>query len=101
MLRALAFVSVRQQQDQAREQVPLGFAGNNELIDDGLRYVGEVAKLRFPQNQSLWTVSAVAIFKAQHPRFRERGIVNLTARLILRDVLKRNVFLFVLNIEKD
>src|SRR6266700_6286190 len=101
VLRALAFVSVRKQQYQAGEQVPLGFAGNNELINDRLRYVGKVTKLRFPQNQSLRIVSAVAIFKSKDSRFRERGIVNLAARLILGDVLKRNEFLFVFNIEKD
>ena len=53
VLRPLSFVSVRQQQNQAAQQVPLVFAGDDELIDDDLRAVGEVAELRFPHHQRL------------------------------------------------
>ena len=48
MFRPLAFVAVRKKHDQAGEQVPLGFSGTDELVDDGLSNVGEVAELCFP-----------------------------------------------------
>ena len=50
MLRALAFVTVGQQQDETGEQIPLGFTGADELIDDGLRDVDKVSELSFPQD---------------------------------------------------
>ncbi len=58
MLRALAFVAVRQQQRDAGQQAPLGFAGGDELVDDDLRAVGEVAELRFPQHERFGEVAA-------------------------------------------
>ena len=66
MLRSLAFVAVRQQQDEAGEQIPLVFAGADELIDDDLRAVGEVAELRFPQNQRFGIVAAEAVLESEH-----------------------------------
>src|SRR5438046_10290253 len=50
VLRSLAFVAVGQKQHDAGEQIPLGFTGADELIDDGLRDVDEVAELGFPEN---------------------------------------------------
>ena len=49
MLRALAFVAVRQEQRQAAQAVPLRFAGADELVDDDLRAVGEIAELALPR----------------------------------------------------
>src|ERR1700722_6139224 len=49
MFRSLAFVAVGQEQDDAGEQVPLGLAGADELVDDGLGNVDEVAELSFPE----------------------------------------------------
>ncbi len=48
VLRALAFISVRQQHDESGEQAPLVFSGGNELINDDLRAVGEISELGFP-----------------------------------------------------
>src|SRR5882672_7785925 len=72
VLRSLALVAVGEKQDKAGEQVPLGLAGGDELIDNGLRYVHEVAELSFPKHKRLGIVSAVAVFEAEHSRFRER-----------------------------
>ena len=58
VLRALAFVSVRQQHHNAGEQSPLVFARGDELVDDDLRAVGEVAELRLPQHQRFGIVAA-------------------------------------------
>ena len=49
VLRPLPLVAVRQEQDEARQQAPLVLAGAEELVDDDLRAVGEVAELRLPE----------------------------------------------------
>src|SRR5438034_336021 len=51
VLRPLAVVAMRQQHDNTGEQTPLGFAGCDELIDDALRAVDEVAELRLPEDE--------------------------------------------------
>ena len=51
VFRSLALVAVRQQHHNAGEQIPLGFAGADELIDDGLRNVDEVPELGLPENE--------------------------------------------------
>src|ERR1700693_3084229 len=66
VFRSLAFVAVRQEQDEAGEQVPLGLPGGDELIDDGLRDVYEIAELGFPENESLGIVAAVAVFEPEN-----------------------------------
>src|ERR1700737_659775 len=48
MLRSLAFVAVWKKQDQAGGKIPFVYAGADELIDDDLRAVDEIAELRFP-----------------------------------------------------
>src|SRR5579864_8269743 len=44
MLRTLPFVTVRQQKHQSAQQSPFVLARGDELIDDDLRAVGEVAE---------------------------------------------------------
>ena len=73
VLRPLPFVAVRQQQHQAGEQPPLVFAARDELVDDDLRAVREVAELRFPQHQRLGIVAAVAVLEAQDAGFGKRA----------------------------
>src|SRR5580698_4356445 len=65
VFRSLAFVAVREQHHDAGEQVPLGFAGGDELVDDGLGDVDEVAELGFPENERFGIVAAVAVFEAE------------------------------------
>src|SRR5271157_1214847 len=71
MFRSLAFVAVREKQDQAGEKVPLGFTGADELVNDGLRNVDEVAELGFPENERFGIVAAVAVFEAEDSGFGE------------------------------
>ena len=63
---SLAFVAVWEKQHYAGEQIPLGFAGGDELVDDGLGNVDEVAELGFPENERFGIVAAVAVFEAEH-----------------------------------
>ncbi len=100
VLRSLAFVAVRQQQDQAGEQSPLVLARRDELVDDDLRAICEIAKLSFPENQRLGIVAAVAVLVAHDCGFRENGVVDLEFRLIRSNVIQRNVRMLVLDIEE-
>ena len=101
VLRALAFVAVRQQQHEAAEQAPLVFAGGDELIDDDLRAVGEVAELRFPQHQGFRVVAAVAVLEAEHAGFGEDRVVDAEARLVRGEVVQRNPALLVFDVDED
>src|SRR5277367_7136790 len=64
VLGTLAVVPVREKHDDAGEQPPLSFASGNELIDDRLRTVNEVAELRLPEDEGFGIVAGVAVFVA-------------------------------------
>jgi len=53
MFRSLALIAVRQQADEAGHSQPLAFARRDELVEQHLRAVGEVAELRFPHRQRI------------------------------------------------
>ena len=93
MLGALAFKAVRQQHHQAARLAPLGFGAGNELVDHDLRAVGEVAELRFPDDQRQRVGHAVAEFEAQHGVFAQRAVEDIETRLVRRNVLHGNVAL--------
>ena len=48
VVRALTFVTVRQQQDEVGVLAPLLFRRDDHLVDHGLCVVDEVAELCFP-----------------------------------------------------
>ena len=73
MLGPLPFEAVRKQQHEAARAQPLGFAGGDELVDDALRAVGEIAELRFPQHQALRVGERIAIFEAEHAELAQAG----------------------------
>ena len=72
----LPFVAVRQQQDQAAVTLPLGLAADQELIDDHLRPVDEVAELCFPEDQRAGRIPGIAEIKAEHRRFGQQAVVD-------------------------
>ena len=75
MVRALAVVPVRQEEHQARALPPLGLARGDELVDDALRVVGEIAELRLPQHERRRSrVHRVAVLETQDGVFAERRV---------------------------
>jgi len=72
MFRALAFVTVREQQNDARQQVPLVLARGDELVNHNLRAIREVAELRFPKDKRFGIVAAESVFEAEHGGFGKR-----------------------------
>ena len=53
VLGALALVAMREQQHQPRRLVPLDLGGGQELVDDDLGPVYEIAELSFPGHQGV------------------------------------------------
>src|ERR1700733_12288973 len=100
MLRALSFIPVREQQHEAAYLAPFRLGGGDELIDDDLRAVREIAELRFPKGQGMGVGNAIAVFKTEHAEFAERAIVNLERRLIFIHELQRDVAMAILEIVK-
>lgn len=77
MLWATAFIAVRQQHHRATHTAPFLLAGADELVDNDLRAVGEVAELRFPDGQRARFRCRVAVFERQHRFFGQHGVPDL------------------------
>ena len=101
VLGPLALVAVREEHGDAGEQAPLGFAGGDELIDDDLRAVGEVAELCLPEDERFGVVAGEAVLEAEDGGFGEEGVVDLELCLALAKVLEGDVLLFGLDIGED
>src|SRR5439155_26187408 len=89
VLGPVALVAVRQQQRQARRLAPLRKPGRDELVDDDLRAVDEVAELRLPQDERLRRRGRVAVLEADARVLRERRVVDLERRSCLVEMLHR------------
>jgi len=101
MFRPLAFKSVRKKKDDARRKIPFVFTCADELIDNHLRAVYEVAELRFPQNEGFGIVAAETVLKAKAAGFRKRRIINFAEGLSRREVRQRDVRVFGLRIHEN
>jgi hypothetical protein len=68
---------MRQQEHQRRLQSPFRARRCDELIEDDLGAVDEVAVLRFPEHQMRRLLNVVPEFEADGAVLAERGVVNL------------------------
>ena len=82
----LPLVAVRQQQYDVGQLSPLGFARADELVDDRLRSVDEVAELRLPQHQGVGISHGVAVFEADGRVLRQRRVVHQETAAVGRPV---------------
>src|SRR4029077_1173455 len=89
VLGARTLVPVRQEQRQARGLSPLGEPRDDELVDDDLRGVDEVAELRLPEDERLRRLLAVAVLEPHARELGQRAVVELERRLRLRQALDR------------
>ena len=101
MLGALAFVTVREEHDEAGEQAPLGFASGKELVDDDLGTVGEVAELCLPEDEGLGIVSGEAVLESEASRLGEKGVVDGPAALVGAHIPERGDAGFSLDVDED
>ena len=89
VLGALALVAVREQQHEAARALPLRFRRRDELVDDDLRAIGEVAELRLPQAEQVGVIQRVAVVETEHARLAEQRVVDANPRLVVGDVLEQ------------
>ena len=89
------------QQDQPGELLPFVLRAGDELVNDDLGGVDEVAELGFPQHQPVGAVEAVAVLEAQRAGFGEGAVEDFHGGLIGRKVLQRDVRIaFLLVVER-
>ena len=101
VLGALAFVAVGEEHDEAGEEAPLGFAGGEELVDDDLGAVGEVAELGLPEDEGLGVVAGEAVLEAKAGGLGEKGVVDGPAGLVGAEVPERGEAGFGLDVDED
>src|SRR6266403_1539694 len=91
MLGALTLVPVRKEQGESRKAPPLGFAGTDELIDDDLRPVAEIAELAFPNRQAMRFGRGESVFESHDRLFRQYRVRYRERRLVGGKMLQRDV----------
>ena len=80
---ALPFVAVGQEHDQAAGPAPLRLGRGDELVDDDLGAVGEVAELGLPHDEHVGLVERVAVVEAEHGGLGEQAVVDAELGLAL------------------
>jgi hypothetical protein len=83
VLRALPLEAVRQQEHQPALLAPLVLGGHDELVDDDLGAVHEVAELRLPQDQRVLVLHGVAVLEAEGGVLRQQRVVQPDVGLVL------------------
>ena len=91
MLRSLSLVAVREEQHEARLLAPLRAARDDELIDDRLSHVHEIAELRFPQNERVARDRAESVLESQGRDLRERAVGDHEWRLVGPEIRERRI----------
>src|SRR5262249_55191146 len=91
MLRSLSLVAVGQEQDEAAHPLPFRFARGDELVDDDLRAVREVAELRLPQDEAARIAARQTVFESDDADLGERAVDDLELGLDRVEVRERNV----------
>jgi hypothetical protein len=86
---------------RCRRALPLRLAAHDELVDDHLGAVREVAELGLPEAEHVRVVERVAVVEAEDGRLGQEGVVDAEARLIRVEVLERRVFLPGLHVGED
>src|SRR6266545_1024098 len=92
VVRSLPFVPVRQEHRQRSGEPPLGASRRDELVENDLRPVDEVAVLRLPEHETALCLNAVAELEPERRVLGERAVVDLEGRACPRKRSERNVF---------
>src|SRR5262245_54795033 len=93
MFRPLSFITVRQQHGETRHAQPFGFARADELVDDDLGAVDEIAELRLPDHERTGIGKTVAVFEAENGGLGQWAVDNFELTLVLAEMLERRVAL--------
>ena len=81
---------MRQEQRKPAQPAPLGFARRDELVDDDLRAVGEIAELGFPDGQGFRRGGGVTVFEGQDRLLGQQRVDNVDVDIRV-DVFERRV----------
>ena len=101
VLGTLAVVAVGKGHDEAGTLHPLDLAGGDELVDDALGVVGEVAELGLPHDEGVGGGEGVAVLEAKGAELAEGRVGDDELGLVAADVLERGVGVFVLLVVED
>src|SRR5512137_1168243 len=93
MLRTLSLVTVGKKQDQVAGLLPFAFGTCDEIVDDNLGPVGEIAELSFPYHKAQGAGDTVAEFKPKDAGLGKGAVKHLELRLVWADVLQRHILL--------
>ena len=96
VIRPLALIAVRQEQDHARALSPLLLGARDELVDDGLGAVREVAELRLPEDESIGPFDGVPILEPDCGVLAQERVVDPELRLLVAQVREGQPLLAVL-----
>ena len=95
MLGAFAFEGMRQKQHDAAQAAPFVFGTADELIDDHLGGVDEVAVLGFPEDEAFGVVERIAVLETHRAGFAEGAVDDVDAGLGVAEVVEDAVFVVV------
>src|SRR5205823_3550962 len=101
VLGALALVAVREEQHEAAHALPLRLRAGEELVDDHLRAVDEVAELRLPDDQPARVGEAHAELEAEDGVLGQHAVDDAERHLVAPDVVERNVAVAGLDVVQD
>src|SRR5579862_2573849 len=101
VLRPLSLVAVRQQNDEPAHPLPLRLGARDELVDDHLRAVHEVAELRLPADEPPRVRQADAELEPEDGVLREHAVEDAELLLLAADVVERDVALAGLDVVQD
>ena len=82
----LAVVAVGEKKGKAGGGAPFGFGGGDVLIDLGLRAVGEITELGFPDDEHIGAVQRVAVVEPKNGGFGEGGVINTEGGLVFGEI---------------
>ena len=100
VLRPLSLEAVGQKHHQPAHAQPLGLARGDELVDDDLGAIGEIAELRLPQHQHVGFGGGIAVFEAEHGGLGQGTVDDIEGRLVPAQVIERDEALLRLLVDE-
>src|SRR6266478_3652867 len=101
VLGALALVAVREEQHEAAHALPLRLGAGEELVDDHLRAVDEVAELRLPEDQPARVGEAHAELEAEDGVLGQHAVDDAEGLLVAPDVVEWDVLVVGVDVVED
>src|SRR6478736_3475832 len=101
MFWAFAFEGMRQEKHHAAESAPLVFGARDELVDDHLGRVDEVAVLGFPEDEAFGVVERVAVLETHRAGFAEGTVDDVDASLAFAEVVEDSVLVIIYDVVED